>query len=116
MDRKIEGYWYSEYTPEYPLPEANVLSEKQAIEIYNLILEKQKRAKELRYRGFSSSRITKEILGSSEYQTDKWIWPCDFAPHYVLKHKVKPTDAFLDYIGYDREVSHTTIKKMDARL
>jgi len=38
-----------------------------------------------RYKGSSGSRITGERLGSTEHKTDKWIWTCDFAKHYVVE-------------------------------
>ena len=97
---KIEGYWYSEYEPQYPMPKANVLSDSEAQEIYDLIIEKQKTARVNSYKGSSTSRITQERLGSREFQTSEWRWPKDFAKHYVLDHKVKPTNEFLEYIGW----------------
>lgn len=106
-ERKIEGYWYSPQIQKYdkivyPTPIPNVLTDFEAEEIFKLIKEKEKVAKEVRYRGMSSSRITGEALGNLEYQTDEWLWPGDFASHYVLEHKVKPTDEFLKYIGYNK--------------
>jgi len=101
IDKKIEGYWYSKYEPEYPMPLANVLTEEQAEKIYNLILEKEKIARVNMYMGRSASRITGEMLGNKEYETDKWRWPGDFAKHYVLDHKIKPSNEFLKYIGYE---------------
>lgn len=117
---KIEGYWIEAPTvfefklsngsvfrkeipakTNYPIPIPNVLTEDEAKTIYNLILEKEKYAKVVAYRGFSESRITGEILGNEEYETDEWKWPADFAEHYVLTHKVRPTDEFLKWIGYD---------------
>ena len=120
--RNIEGYWKSpphivtmttsngstitremissRDKVEYPIPVPNVVSPIEANEIYELIRLKEKTAKEIGYKGSSESRITGERLGSHEYQTDEWIWPEDFAPHYVLVHGVKPTDEFLEYIGY----------------
>ena len=53
------------------------------------------------YMGRSASRITGEMLGNKEYETDKWRWPGDFAKHYVLDHKIKPSNEFLKYIGYE---------------
>ena len=100
LGRKIEGYWYGKYCPEYPKPIPNVLNDEQAKEIYDLILIKERDAFLRRFKGWSTSRITGEKLGSTEHQTDEWTWPCDFAKHYVLDHKVKPTDEFLEYIGY----------------
>lgn len=105
--KNIEGYWYSEtmvkYNPKYknyPKPIPNVLTEEEAKNIYNLIVEKEKEARVIHYRGYSESRITGERLGSTEYWTKDWLWPDSFSKHYVLDHKVKPTDEFLKYIGY----------------
>ncbi len=98
--RKIEGYWYSDHAPEYPMPISDVLTEEQSAEIYNLIIIKQLSAREARFKGLSRSRVDGSLLGCVEYQTTDWVWPGDFAPHYVLKYRVKPTDEFLSYIGY----------------
>ena len=106
-DLKVEGYWYekpySKYSKEsvYPMPIPNILTPEEAEKIYNLIIQKEVKARVVLYRGFSYSRITGETLGSREYQTDEWLWPGDFAEHYVLKHRVKPSDEFLEYIGYE---------------
>jgi hypothetical protein len=119
-DKKVEGYWIESPTvfeqqlsngsiyrreipakTNYPTPIPNVLSEEEAQTIYNLIREKEKIANCYGYRGLSGSRITGEILGSKEYELDEWIWPGDFAEHYVLTHKVRPTEEFLKWIGYD---------------
>jgi hypothetical protein len=102
QNKKIEGYWYSEDEPQYPMPKENVLSEKEAEDIFQLILKKEAEANVERYKGSSKSRITGEYLGNAEYETDEWIWPADFAYHYVLQHKVKPSDEFLEYIGYKK--------------
>lgn len=99
----IEGYWRSDSSPYYPMPVPYVLSEDQAQEIYSLIVAKQNEAHRIKFRGFSKSRITGERLGCAEYRLNNWRWPGDFAKHYVLCHKVKPTDAFLDFIGYTKD-------------
>jgi len=99
--KKIEGYWYNEYSAtEYPMPVPNVLTEQEAQEIYDLIKRKEVTARKVGYKGFTTSRITGEYMGSTEFHTDEWLWPVDFAPHYVLEHKVKPTEEFLKYIGW----------------
>ena len=105
-EKKAEGYWYSEYYEKYkgivyPMPEPNVLTEDEAKEIHSLIKAKEETAEEHRYRGCSVSRVTEEGLGNAEFETDNWYWPGDFADHYVLEHKVKPTNDFLKYIGYE---------------
>jgi len=97
-EKKIEGYWYSDYEPQYPMPIPNVLTEEEARSIYELILEKQKTAKVVHYKGWSTSRITGEHLGSTEFQTEEWIWPVDFAKHYVLENRVSPSVEFLEYL------------------
>lgn len=100
---KIEGYWYSKYSPEYPMPVPNALTEEEANEIYRLIKRKETSAAVTRYRGISTSRIDKKTaVGSMEYKRAGWVWPQGFAEHYVLKHKVKPSMEFLDFIGYKR--------------
>lgn len=106
-NQKIEGYWYSKYEPEYPKPIPNVLTDQEAKEIYDLIRKKELLCETqfeigcLRaQKGCSESRITGEKLGSREYRINDWIWPGDFALHYVLKHKIRPTNDFLKFIGY----------------
>jgi len=119
-DKKVEGYWIESSTvfehklsngsiyrteippkTNYPTPIPNVLTEEEAQTIYNLIREKENEANCYGYKGLSASRITGERLGNKEYELDEWIWPGDFAEHYVLTHKVRPTEEFLKWIGYD---------------
>lgn len=105
QDKKNEGYWYSELecNKSYPMPVPNVLSEAEAEKIYQLILDKQTQPESTIYthRGPSRSRFTGETVGSLEYHhRTGWVWPEAFAKHYVLEHKVKPTDEFLKFIGY----------------
>ena len=98
-----EGFWYSTYEPELPMPVANVLTEQEAKEIYDLIVEKQKDSYQMMYRGLSHSRITNETLGCMEFETKdySWRWPGDFAEHYILKYRVKPSDDFLKFLNYE---------------
>jgi len=99
-DRKIEGYWYSKYEPQYPMPVAGVLTEEKARIVFDAIKQKEKIARVDYYRGNSRSRIEPDtILGYAEYNLDGWVWPGDFAEHYVLKHRVRPTEEFLEFIG-----------------
>jgi hypothetical protein len=118
--KNVEGYWIETPTviemktsigfilrreipakTNYPTPIPNVLSEEEARTIYNLIREKERIANCCGYMGLSASRITGERLGNKEYELNEWIWPGDFAEHYVLTHKVRPTEEFLKWIGYD---------------
>jgi hypothetical protein len=118
-NRKIEGYWHSKpYVMErtsksgftlrkeipskdtYPTPVANEITQEEALEIYELITDKEKDVDVISYRGSTVSRFTDERLGSKEYWTNDWLWPEDFAKHYVLEHRVKPSKEFLEFIGY----------------
>lgn len=102
---KVEGYWWSKHEPQYPVPVPNVLTVEQAKQIYNLIKRKERSARHIQYRGWSTSRVDKKThVGSGEYLTEKWIWPAGFAEHYVLLHRVKPSDEFLNFIGYREKV------------
>ena len=100
MSKRIEGYWGPDNG--YPMPIPNVLSEEDAIRVSDALALREERALEKRYRGLSYSRITGEMLGCVEYQLDDWSWPGDFRTHYILEHRVKPTDEFLLWLGmYD---------------
>lgn len=98
--RKIEGYWNNSRNdyPEYPLPVPNALSIDEANEIADMIVGCQLIAIKDGYLGPTTSRITGERLGWAEYELDDWIWPGDFAEHYVRTHRVKPTDEFLTFV------------------
>lgn len=109
--RNREGFWFSVQQPNYPMPIPNQLSDSEAKDIYDLIRIKENECSDPEhkndfifvslYRGMSSSRITGELLGCAEYNHSDWVWPGDFAEHYVLKHKVKPSNEFLKFIGYE---------------
>lgn len=104
---KREGFWYSEHEPDLPMPVPGELTPGQALEIYNLIRKKEKQANKTAYRGHSKSRIDNTVVGSQEYSTSEWKWPDGFASHYVLQHLVKPSDEFLDFIGYTEQTDAT---------
>lgn len=101
FERKVEGYWHSKHSPEYPMPIPYVITQEEADAIADLIKLKQRNAGRNIYRGFSTSRIDQTSVGSTEYSRDGWIWPESLAEHYVRKYKVKPSDEFLAYIGYN---------------
>lgn len=95
---KYEGFWYSKYEPNWPKPVPDVLTDEQALKVYNRIKQKEKTARATRYRGWSTSRIDGTHVGCTEYESGGWRWPEAFAPHYVLKYKVKPSDEFLKFL------------------
>ena len=97
---KREGFWISTEEPNLPKPKPGVLSLMEAVAIHSLIVAKQHQANVVSYRGKTLSRITGEGLGYVEYRLDGWCWPGDFAEHYVLQNKVKPSHEFLSFIGF----------------
>lgn len=97
---KIEGYWYSQYETQWPKPIPNALTESEAGEIFSLIKKKEKEMRRVGYKGYSKSRFTGERLSSYEFESKEWVFPELFAEHYVLLHRVRPTDEFLKFIGY----------------
>lgn len=99
-EKRVEGYWFSEYTPQYPLPIKNQLSSKEAKEIFDLIKDKEEEATKFLTRGHSISRLDDTIVGNGEFHHTHWLWPENFAAHYVLKYRVKPSQAFLEFIGW----------------
>ena len=103
LAKKIEGYWYSEYSPEYTMPVPNQLNEEEAGQIYLLIKIKEKEAKKLIARGMAPSRIDDSSVGNCEFHHINWLWPERYAEHYVLKYKVKPSHYFLKFVGWIQE-------------
>ena len=98
IELKPEGYWGPQEG--YPMPVPFVLSQNEADTICYLIKAKEELAERVDYMGDSYCRFTNMPLGNGEYELDGWKWPEDFAPHYVKKYGVKPTDEFLAFIGY----------------
>lgn len=98
---KLEGFWYHRtLSPQYPKPVPNVLTETQAKKIFAAIKKKEEKASKILYRGYALSRIERRVrVGSATYALGKWRWPQGYAEHYVLKHRVKPSDEFLEFLG-----------------
>lgn len=100
--RNVEGYWWSKDQPDYPKPVPDVLTQEEADSICSLIKKQEKFALKIKYRGWSPSRLEEGVrLGSAEFQTREWKWPDSLAEYYVKKFRVKPSDEFLEYIGYN---------------
>lgn len=99
-DKRVEGYWYSREKTLYPMPIPYRLSDQEAEEIYQLIKLKEEESQINHCRGFSISRIDQTTLDFKEFEHEHWIWPGQYAEHYVLKYKVKPSEDFLGFIGW----------------
>ena len=97
FDRRIEGYWYSKFTPQYPMPVARAEPWEGQAEFLVKLAKKEARAGKTQYRGMSTCRCCKQFNGSSEYHTDKWAWPSGLR-HYIEEHNVKPSDDFIKFV------------------
>jgi hypothetical protein len=103
-EERVEGYWrknLKDTDSPYPFPQAATLTVDEAKEVHAKIKLMEARATVVRYRGFSMSRFERTVIvGSAEYVYNGWRWPQGFNDHYVLRHRVRPTDDFLKFIGY----------------
>ena len=96
-DFRVEGYWWSESTPEYPMPVANTEPwEDQKLFLVRLA-RREKTAKITRFRGASECRICGCRNGSAEFSSGRWRWPSGLR-HYVEDHNVEPSDEFVTFI------------------
>jgi hypothetical protein len=102
--RKKEGAWHYKKDAEYPVPPPYQLKTKEAEEIYILIKIKEAEAKETIARGLDYSVIDDTCIGGIRaFYHINWVWPGNYAEHYVFKYKVKPSDDFLKFIGWLKE-------------
>lgn len=89
---KIEGYWYSPSTPDYPKPIENSLSGNKEEIIKKLELAESIAHVES-YRGMSNCRICESRNGCREFELDGWVWPQGLM-HYVKDHNVELSEQF----------------------
>lgn len=109
--------WYITYSKRYEIKHVNDLFESYPCKIYLYtylffgLSINFKIGKSFIENGHHEHAIKMFIYKRGEYNSMwfdqgtemkdfSWKWPGDFAEHYVLKHKVKPTDEFLEFIGY----------------
>lgn len=103
---KREGFWRSNSEPALPMPVPNILTEAESLEIFQRIKKKERTAKRTLYRGMAMSRLEKNVfVDNAEYSAGDWCWPGGYAEHYVRDHRVKPSDEFLEFLGYKSEFS-----------
>jgi len=119
-EEKLEGFWYSEFEPEFPFPEEHKSDWVTIDFLFKLICLESKLLDEYKkivtiannggiykpthcesYRGSSSCRICKCQNGSREFTYGGFCWPEGFR-HYIECHKIKPSDEFIEMIlGFD---------------
>lgn len=121
-----EGYWYCKWEhKDFPKPIKNELTEEESKEVFrlmkikedecfkNYVLYSQNTDDELEEiegyssdigiestKGLSPCRLCDDVAGNLEYFYDGTTWTGGLGHHYVLKHRVKPSDSFLKFIGF----------------
>jgi hypothetical protein len=94
---RIEGYWYSRHTPQFPKPVPNDQPWEGQAEFLKALSKKEVGGPQHRFKGFSLCRICECINGSTEYESGEWSWPSGLR-HYVEVHNVKPSDEFIEWV------------------
>lgn len=92
-DLNVEGYWYSKYSPEYLMPQAQAEPWPGKAEFLKALDRWESDAHVVAYRGWSTCRICGCHNGSEEFEHDGWRWPQGYK-HYIVEHNVKPSLAF----------------------
>ena len=122
----LEGFWYSEREPHFPMPVHSDIphpNKEEILKAYDDLIEAEmeygpsnewKNSKVVGYRGFSYCRCcTKEQqfngatstilvdMGCREYSYNGWTWPQGYR-HYIDVHNVVPSKSFLkDVLSLD---------------
>lgn len=99
---KLEGFWYSKYSPEFPKPKPGPEwknKDKFIEKLTNLEerLERKRAPYIVFYRGYSNCRCCNKFNGTAEFHYKGWCWPTGFM-HYVKDHEIKPSDEFIEFI------------------
>lgn len=98
----VEGYWHESFRPDspYPMPVSDPLFdqwvERQSF-LDALSRVESQLATVTQYRGWSNCRLCDCHNGSREFSFLNWKWPIGFR-HYIEEHRVRPTQAFQDFI------------------
>jgi hypothetical protein len=94
---RIEGYWYSSHTPQFPKPVPNDQPWAGQAEFLKALSKKETGSYHHISKGFSLCRVCERINGSVEYESGEWSWPSGLR-HYVEDHNVKPSDDFIAWV------------------
>lgn len=93
----LEGFWYSEYEPWFPVPEERMDDMPRKSLFLDLMVEAEEECRSqwetIYYRGFSTCRICGRHNGSMEYHFKRWHWPSGYR-HYIEEHNVRPSLGF----------------------
>lgn len=95
----LEGFWYSKEEPNFPDPKefSSGKTFKGKTVFLTALREVEATAARDAYKGSSTCRICGCRNGSKTFKGDGFNWPEGYA-HYIEKHNVKPTAAFIAMI------------------
>lgn len=96
---KLFGFWYSQWEPEYPMPETS--DYERADELAAKLELIEAKAERIAYRGMSSCRICRCMNGNVTFAYEKddytYLWPSGFR-HYLIEHKIQPPAYLLELL------------------
>ena len=106
-----EGFWYSEYEPDLPMPVPNDspwVGQEGFIKALDRIESRLNALAMgpggdiyvLSFRGWSQCRVCNCGNGSTQFLLRHWTWP-EGLRHYIEVHNVKPSPEFIDLIMQD---------------
>lgn len=90
---KIEGYWWSQHSPEYPKPIESKVPFPDKDAVVKKLRSVEERARKVHYKGISSCRCCNTCNGSGEYSHKNWKWP-EGLMHYIVDHNIEPSAEF----------------------
>lgn len=95
---KFEGFWFSEWEPEWPKPVAHPEWPMDAERSQQWVLDRlsyiERKAQIISYRGPSFCRVCNKLNGTQSFTFKGWEWPSGFR-HYIEEHNVVPSTEFL---------------------
>lgn len=97
-----EGFWYSKYEPDLPVPKAQTSPSADQEEVLERLSKLEAKAQTVFMKGWSTCRICGCANGSSEFSYRGWTWPSGFR-HYIEAHNVQPSPEFKAFL-FPKEV------------
>jgi hypothetical protein len=101
---RAAGFWWSELEPWWPHPRDFFAPDWSPEERAAVVEHLLRPASAKHAHGVSYCRVCGGANGSGEFTDGVWAWPQGLV-HYVLRHSVRPADAFVDWVLSQREAT-----------
>jgi hypothetical protein len=98
------GFWWSEFEPWWPHPRDFFAPDWSPEERAAVVEHLLRPAAAQHAHGVSHCRVCGGANGSGEFTDGVWVWPQGLV-HYVLRHSVRPSDAFVAWVLDQREAT-----------